>query len=111
MPYEVVVLEPAAAFLRQLEAKLRAKAFRAIDLLAYFGPQLPMPHSRKLVGYDLWELRAKHGTSICRLFYFHHRERTYIVTSGYVKKSQKTSAAEIQRALKLKAEHIGGIAS
>jgi phage-related protein len=110
MPYEVVVMESARGFLLSVGDKLQAKAFRAIDLLVYFGPQLRMPHSRKLSGYDLWELRVKQGSMICRLFYFHDRQRIYIVTSGYVKKSDETSPEEIQRALRLKAEYLKGAA-
>jgi phage-related protein len=109
MQYEVVLLEPATDFLRNMKGKLQAKAFRAIDLLGHFGPQLMMPHSKKLTGYDLWELRVRQAGMICRLFYFHHGNRIYIVTSGYVKKSEKTSAEEIRRALRLKAEYLGGI--
>ncbi len=105
---EVVLLEPAADFLRSLEDKLQAKALRAIDLLRNFGPQLPMPHSGKLSGYDLWELRAKQGSTICRLFYFQHRNRLFVVTSGYVKKADKTDREQIRRALRLKSEYLGG---
>jgi hypothetical protein len=108
MQYEVILLDAAADFLRQLEVKLRAKAFRAVELLGSFGPQLPMPHSRKLSGHDLWELRVRQAGTICRLFYFHDRNRIYIVTSGYVKKSDKTDPNEIRRALRLKAEYLGG---
>jgi len=108
MQYEVILLDQATDFLRNLGGKLQAKAFRAIDLLGYFGPQLLMPHSKKLSGYDLWELRVRQAGTICRLFYFHDRDRIYIVTSGYVKKSDKTSPEEIRRALRLKSEYLGG---
>jgi phage-related protein len=108
MQYEVVLLEPAMDFLRNLEGKLQAKAFRTIELLGHFGPQLLMPHSRKLVGYDLWELRVRQAGIICRLFYFHNKDRIFVVTSGYVKKTDKTSPEEIKRALRLKTEYFGG---
>lgn len=108
MQYEVVLLEPATDFLRNLEGKLQAKAFRSIELLGHFGTQLIMPHSKKLSGYDLWELRVRHAGMICRLFYFHDRDRIFVVTSGYVKKSDRTNPKEIKRALRLKMEHLGG---
>jgi phage-related protein len=108
MQYEVVLLEPATDFLHMLAGKLQAKAFRAIELLGYFAPQLLMPHSKKLSGYDLWELRVRQGSTICRLFYFHDRDRIFIVTSGYVKKSDRTSSEEIRRALRLKMEYLEG---
>ncbi len=108
MQYEVVLLEPASDFLRRLETKLQAKAFRTIELLGYFGPQLIMPHSRKLSGYDLWELRVRQGGVVCRLFYFHDRDGVFVLTSGYAQKSDKTSPTEIERALRLKIEYLGG---
>jgi hypothetical protein len=108
MQYEVVLLEPATDFLRNIEGKLQAKAFRAIELLGHFGPQLLMPHSKKLSGYELWELRVRQAGTICRLFYFHDRYRIFVVTSGYVKKSDRTNSEEIKRALRLKIEYLGG---
>lgn len=102
MPFSVRLLEPATAFLARLPVKLRAKALRTIGLLEQFGPELPMPHARKLSGYDLWELRVRQGSDICRMFYFHHDGTVYVVTSGYVKKADRTSRMEIERALRLK---------
>ncbi len=108
MPYEVVLLQPAAEFLETLETKLHAKAVRTIGLLEHFGMQLPMPHAKKLTGSDLWELRVRQGSTICRLFYFRHEDRIFVVTSGYVKKSDKTSPEQISRALRLKTEYLEG---
>jgi len=67
-----------------------------------------MPHSKKLIGYDLWELRVSQAGMICRLFYFHNKDRIFVVTSGYVKKSDKTNPEEIKRALRLKTEYLRG---
>lgn len=103
MPYEVELLEPAAEFLERIGGKLRAKAVRAIDLLRQFGPALPMPHAKRLTDYPLTELRAKQGSDIVRLFYFSAGGRIYVVTSGYVKKENKTDRREIERAMRLRA--------
>jgi len=108
MPYEVILLDSAKDFLLTLGEKLQAKAFRAIDLLGYFGPQLRMPHSRKLGENNLWELRVQQAGMICRLFYFHDRGTIYVVTSGYVKKTEKTSPDEIRKALRLKGDYVEG---
>lgn len=105
MAYEVLLLDPAVVFLKSTEPKLRAKAFRTIELLREFGPELPMPHAKKLAGHDLYELRVKQGSNICRLFYFTNGGRIFVVTSGYVKKSDKTDRQEINRALRLKKEY------
>ena len=108
MEWNVVLLEPAVTFLSSTEVKMRAKAFRSIELLKQFGPELPMPHSKKLKGHDLYELRVRFGSNICRLFYFFEGNDVYVVTSGYVKKTERTEQREIERALRLKGEYLGG---
>jgi phage-related protein len=60
---------------------------------------LPLPHSKKLTGHDLYELRVKVASDIVRLFYSHDKEKIFVVTSGYVK---KTNEREINFTLKLK---------
>jgi phage-related protein len=100
--YDVRLLEDAVHFLRGLPAKLRAKAFRAIELLRDLGPELPMPHARALKGTDgLKELRVKLASDIVRLFYFHYQGKVYVVTSGFIKKSDRTDPRELQRAIRL----------
>lgn len=101
-------MEPAIGFIQKLALKMRAKVLRTIGLLEEFGPQLPAPHSKTLKACDgLKELRVKLGSNIVRLFYFHHKGKSYVVTSGYVKKAQKTNQREIDRALRLMKEFIG----
>ena len=84
------------------ETKMQAKTLRTIELLRHFGPHLPMPHSRKISGHDLWELRIRQSSNICRLFYFSYRQNNYMITSGYIKKTDRTSKAEINRALRIR---------
>ena len=106
--YEVILLEQAEAFLNSLPKKLYGKTLYVIDLLGQFGPYLAMPHSRKLKGHDLWELRVQQGSDICRLFYFYNGAHVYIVTSGYRKKTQRTSVREIERAKHIRNEFLAG---
>ena len=102
MKYSVHILEPARDFLLKLDAKIRAKAFRTIDLLQEFGPFLKEPHAKKITGTKhLYELRIKLGSNIYRLFYFHHEHNIYVVTSGYMKKDSKLNRTEIDKALQL----------
>ena len=49
----------------------------------------------------LRELRIRFASDIVRRFYFHHQGRVYIVTSGFVKKADRTDAQALQRALRL----------
>lgn len=46
----------------------------------------------------------KLATDIYRLFYFHYKEKEYVVTSGYMKKKNETEKKEIERALRLMGE-------
>jgi phage-related protein len=101
MNYEIVILSAAKDFLDSLENKLKAKAFRTIELLAEFGPFLSEPHSRKVTGYKgLFELRVIQGNNICRLFYFHDKGKVYVIASGFIKKDQKLKKSEIEQAIK-----------
>lgn len=102
MAYRVLLTEETERFLHGLNEKMRAKAIRSLELLRRFGYQLPMPHARRLKGYPLSEIRVKQGSDIVRLFYFSHGDAVYVVTSGYVKKSDKTSRTEIERAMKIR---------
>jgi phage-related protein len=102
MEYTVIILEQAKEFLIELESKLRAKAYRTINLLKLFGPFLRLPHSKKIVGTEgLYELRVQQGNNICRLFYFHYNKEIYIILSGFIKKQKKTDPEEIKEALKI----------
>jgi phage-related protein len=46
------------------------------------------------------------ASDICRVFYFHYRERLYVCTSGYIKRADKTDVQEIQRALRIRNDFL-----
>ncbi len=107
MHFEVKVLPPAYEFISRLNPKMRAKVYRGIDLLKLFGYQLCEPHAKTLKNAcGLKELRVKVATDICRLFYFHHNEKLYVCTSGYIKKTDKTDEQEIQRAMRIRNDFL-----
>ncbi|WP_052078870.1 type II toxin-antitoxin system RelE/ParE family toxin [Spirochaeta lutea] len=64
--------------------------------------------AKKLIGFDLYELRIKQSSNIVRMFYFQVAGKIYVITSGYVKKTNKTSRFEIERAEKLKQNFLKG---
>jgi len=100
MTFEVLLAQEVVEFIDSQSVKMQANIEKTIDLLREFGYQLPMPYSKRLAQSEkLKELRVKHGSDICRLFYFHFKNRTYIVTSGYVKKQNKTDKREIKKAI------------
>lgn len=107
MEFKVKVLPPAHDFIRSLPEKMRAKVYREIDLLKHFGYRLGEPHAKTLKNAEgLKELRVKLASDICRVFYFHHKDRLYVCTSGYAKKANKTDEQEILRALRIRNEFL-----
>lgn len=98
--YEVELTEYAVEFILSLPQKMQAKIQRTIGLIKEFGYLLPEPHSKKLKNVkDLYELRVKLGNNIARLFYFHWKDKIYVMTSGYIKKKNKLNKEEINRAI------------
>ena len=96
---------PVEEFLDSLDNKMRAKILLAIALLETNGPQLREPYSQPL-GDGIFEIRAKQGNNITRTLYFFYDGKQIILTNGFVKKTQKTPSAEIQRAKKYRAEYL-----
>ena len=110
--YEVIIYdledgtEPAKEFLLSLDVKMRAKMLRTIDLLAVNGVELREPHSKPLDD-GIFELRAKVGSDISRVLYFFIVGRRVILTNGFIKKTQKTPPAELERAKRYRADYLG----
>ena len=90
--------EPAKDFLLSLPPKMRAKMLRTIDLLARNGNELREPYSKPLRN-GIMELRAKVGSDISRILYFFVVGQRAILTHGFIKKTNKTPVAEIERAI------------
>ncbi len=97
--------EPVKDFLDSLNVKMRAKMLRTILLLAENGTQLREPYSKPL-DEGIFELRAKVGTDISRVLYFFVVGRQVILTNGFVKKTQKTPTAEIEKAKRYRKEYL-----
>ena len=67
-----------------------------------FGIGLRKPHVGSIKGdryKGLWELRAKQGSDITRIFYFLPYEKKFILLHGFVKKDDKTPKRELETAL------------
>ena len=94
---------PVQDFLYSLEPKLRAKAFRDIELLKNLGNELREPYVKPIKGENnkgLYELRIRFSNDIARIFYFTYCDNKYILLHGFIKKSMKTPPKEIERARK-----------
>lgn len=94
---------PVQNFLYSLEPKLRAKAFKDIELLHTMGNDLKEPYVKPIKGKKnkgLYELRIKFSSDIARIFYFTYYNNKYVLLHGFIKKVMKTPENEIDRARK-----------
>ena len=85
---------PIYEFINNLDAKAKSKIINTIDLLEVYGIRLGLPHVKKVIGTDLWELRVLGGDSI-RIFYVAVTDRTFLLLHGFIKKTQKAPRKEI----------------
>lgn len=95
---------PVQEFLEGLDTKMRAKAYHELQILEEFGSSLREPLSKPIKD-GLFELRIKIGSDVSRIFYFFRIGNKIILTSGFVKKTNKTPNSEINKALAYKADY------
>lgn len=94
---------PVRDFLYTLAPKLRAKAFRDIELLKKLGNELKEPYVKPIKGKEnkgLFELRIKFSNDIARIFYFTYYNNKFVLLHGFIKKTVKTPENEIKKARK-----------
>ncbi|MBQ6901261.1 MAG: type II toxin-antitoxin system RelE/ParE family toxin [Firmicutes bacterium] len=95
---------PVHEFLDMLPKKHRIKALRSLQLLEEFGLNLTEPDT-KYIEDGIFELRIRFASDISRIFYFFWIDEKIIVTNGFIKKSQKLPARELERAKQYKADY------
>ncbi len=86
---------PVAAFLDSLDVKTRARFRWSLEQLRIRNVQARAPLVRHLEG-DLWELREESMTNIYRVIYVFVAGRRIVLLHGFQKKTQKTSARELE---------------
>jgi phage-related protein len=88
---------PVQEFLDSLPGKVAQKIAWALRLLEDLE-RVPSFYFKKLVGTEeIWECRVQFGSNAYRIFCF-FIGNTVVLTHGFVKKTQKTSIHEIERA-------------
>ncbi|KKR26083.1 MAG: hypothetical protein UT57_C0043G0002 [Microgenomates group bacterium GW2011_GWC1_39_7] len=85
-------------FVDKLDVKVQNKIVEVLGLLTEFRIKLGMPHSKKVTGTPLWELRIL-GSDNIRIFYITQTGKTFIILHAFQKKKQKTDKKEIKIAL------------
>ncbi|HVF69430.1 MAG TPA: type II toxin-antitoxin system RelE/ParE family toxin [Xanthomonadales bacterium] len=89
---------PVKDFIESLSKKQKAKIFRIFLTLAEYGLLSILPHTKKLSGTPLWEIRIL-GQDNIRILYVTVERDNILVLHGFIKKKQKTPPKEIQIAL------------
>lgn len=72
-----------------------------IDLLSKNGTRMPENITKNIDG-DIWELHPGNN----RVFYFYHRNNTFVLLHHFRKKSMKTPPREIERAKRERDDYI-----
>ena len=88
---------PVQEFLDSLSGKVAQKIVWVLRLLEDMD-RVPASYFKKLAAAeDIWECRIQFGSNAYRIFCF-FLNNSVVLTNGFVKKSQKTPAREIERA-------------
>jgi phage-related protein len=88
---------PVREFLDSLPGRSAQKVAWVLKLLEDLNI-VPASYFKKLAGTeDIWECRIQFGSNAYRIFCF-FLDNSVVLTHGFVKKSQKTPAREIERA-------------
>lgn len=95
----------ALDFIEGQKPKVIAKIDKTIRLIEYI-PRVPSTYLKHLEGTNgLYEIRVQYGNDIFRIFCCFDKGMLVILFNGFQKKTQKTPADEISRALTIKKEY------
>lgn len=89
---------PVFEFIQNLDPKTKSKIIEVMYLLKEFGILVGPPHSKKVTGTPLWELRTL-GSDNIRIFYVAIMNRKFLLLHAFSKKKQKTDTREIKTAV------------
>lgn len=89
---------PVMEFIDSLQKQQKAKIFRIFLTIKTYGLLAILPHTKKLTGTPLWEIRIL-GKDNIRILYISMEQESILVLHGFIKKKQKTPQKEINLAL------------
>lgn len=92
-------------FLDSLPGKIAQKIAWVLQLVEE-RDVLPVSYFKKLVNTDIWECRTQFGSNSYRILCFYDNENVVILTHGFMKKTQKTPPAEIERAVQYMNDYL-----
>ena len=89
---------PVNQFLDSLSELQQSKVLRLLQYIRTYGLSAILPHTKKLTGTPLWEIRIL-GKNNIRVLYAVPQQNLVLILHGFIKKSQKTPLKEIHVAL------------
>lgn len=96
MPYQIEYFHPKVlAAIEAWPVDVLADYAHLVELLAEYGPNLRLPHSRAM-GDGLFELRPRGKSGIGRAFYCFLVGRRVVVVHAFIKKTQQTPDKELK---------------
>jgi phage-related protein len=67
---------------------------------------IPTDYLKHIEGtHGLYEIRVQHGGDVFRIFCFFDEGKLVVLANGFQKKTRKTPAEEIQRAIRIKRDY------
>ena len=92
-------------FFRVQPQKIRDKIIKVLDIIEQVE-RLPASYLKHIAGTNgLYEVRVQMGNNIFRIFCFFDGEKFVVLLTGFQKKTQKTPAGEIKKAVRLMEEY------
>lgn len=93
-------------FFKEQSRKVQDKIIKVLDILETVE-RVPVTYLRNIEGADgLFEVRVQFGSDIFRIFCCFDGNRLVVLFSGFQKKTQKTPAKEIVRAVRIMNEYF-----
>lgn len=92
-------------FMAEQSVPIKKKIYWTLNLVET-EPRVAKKFLRKLDGtVGLFEIRVEFGGDTFRIFCFFDEGKLVILLNGFVKKTQKTPAREIERAIRLREQY------
>lgn len=98
---------PVEDYIKQLDKADMARLLNDLRLLSRLGLELKSP-TVKPMGGKLWELRTPANKGQHRVLYFAASGRQFILLHAFLKKTQKTAAADLSIAKRRMDDFLGG---
>ncbi len=96
MAYDIEYFHPRVlAEIESWPVDVLADYAHLVQLLAEYGPNLRLPHSRSM-GDGLFELRPRGRSGIGRAFYCFAVGRRVVVVHSFIKKTEQTPDKELE---------------